>query len=107
MPETVPTLTDVVPHPAKPPQPGEARVPEQRAVRTPPVPQWRVATRSAGMSQWAIGALALGALAIGALAIGRLAIRRLQVRHARIAHLQIDDLDVRRLHVRDPDAPWR
>ncbi len=106
MPATVPTLTDVVPHPGTPPQPGEARVPEQRPVRTPAEPQPRVAARSAGMAHWAVGALAFGALALGALAIGRLAIQRLAVRHARIAHLRIDDLDVRRLHVRD-DRPWR
>ena len=105
MPATVPTLTDVL-VPASPPSPGEARVPEQRPVRTPPDPRRRPPSAAAPMASW-VGVLALAALALGALAIGRRTVRRLSLRHAHIAHLQIDDLDVRRLHVRDSNGPRR
>jgi hypothetical protein len=104
MPETVPTLTDVVPEAsaAPPPSPGVARVPAQRALRTPPLP--RAAPRGRALPSAAVGALAFGALALGALVIGRLVIRRLAVRRAHYGRLHIDDLEIERIHVREPHA---
>lgn len=106
MPATLPTLTDVVaePHPAPPPLPGEARVPEQRRVRTPPLPLPRVAVRGRSLAGVAVGALAFGALALGALAIGRLAIGALSLRRAHVGRLRVDELDIGRIRVRRHDG---
>jgi hypothetical protein len=104
MPATFPTLTDVVAEThLTPPWPREARVPEQRNVRTPSALRPRVPARGSVVASLAVGALALGAFALGALAIGRLAIAALSVRHARIRRLQIDDLDIGHIHVREHD----
>jgi hypothetical protein len=106
MPETVPTLTDVVVEtdPSLPSTAPVARMPEQRVARAPSAPLRRAVPRAmprASTASRAVGALALGALALGALMIGRLAIHRLAVGRARIGRLQVDELDIRRIRVRE------